>query len=154
MPSWSVHDLWEPAERAVLADSQKIEIVALKTQIEALKERLSDAEGEVRTTEDRVALERIELKEELSALLVDHVDFAATIEKARRLMRDLPTSWNTIEPLQRLVFLRFLVPDGLGYQNGAFGTPDNPSGIRGIAEFFDPKKQVALPAGFEPALPP
>jgi hypothetical protein len=92
-----------------------------------------------------IEYQRIELKEELSALLVDHVDFAATIEKARRLMSDLPTSWNTINPLQRLVFLRFLVPDGLGYQNGTFGTPENPSGIRGIVEFFDPKKHVAPP---------
>jgi chromosome segregation ATPase len=50
-------------ERSVLADSQKIEIVALRTQIEALKERLSDAETEVKTTEDRVAHERVELKD-------------------------------------------------------------------------------------------
>ncbi len=50
-------------ERSVLADSQKIEIVALKTQIEAFKERLTDAEKEVQATEDRVGLERIELKE-------------------------------------------------------------------------------------------
>jgi chromosome segregation ATPase len=50
-------------ERSVLADSQKIEIIALKTQVEAIKGRLSDAENEVKSTEDRVALERIELKE-------------------------------------------------------------------------------------------
>jgi chromosome segregation ATPase len=50
-------------ERSVLADSQKIEIVALKTQIEVFKERLTDAEKEVQATEDRVDLERIELKE-------------------------------------------------------------------------------------------
>jgi chromosome segregation ATPase len=50
-------------ERSVLADSQKIEIVAFRTQVEALKDRLSDAENEVNATEDRVALERIELKE-------------------------------------------------------------------------------------------
>jgi chromosome segregation ATPase len=50
-------------DRSVLADSQKVEIIALKTQIEALKERLSDAEKAVRDTEDRVAHERVELKE-------------------------------------------------------------------------------------------
>jgi chromosome segregation ATPase len=49
-------------DRSVLADSQKIEIVALRTQVEALKERLSDAEHEVKATEDRVANERVELK--------------------------------------------------------------------------------------------
>ena len=41
-----------------LADSQKIEIVALKTQIDALKERLSDAEKDIKKTEDRVAHDR------------------------------------------------------------------------------------------------
>jgi chromosome segregation ATPase len=49
-------------ERSVLADSQKIEIIALKTQIEALKERVGDAEREMKATEDRVANEREQLK--------------------------------------------------------------------------------------------
>ena len=55
--------LGELDERSVLADSQKIEIVALRTQVEALKDRLTDAENEVKATEDRVANERLELKE-------------------------------------------------------------------------------------------
>ena len=60
------------ARRAsVIADSQKIEIVALKTQVEALKERLSDAEKEVKTTEDRVAHERVELKEATAELTAE-----------------------------------------------------------------------------------
>src|SRR6185312_5574342 len=63
--------LGELDERAVLADSQKIEIVALKTQVEALKERLSDAEKEVKTTEDRVANERRELKEATAELTAE-----------------------------------------------------------------------------------
>ncbi|MGI8527686.1 MAG: hypothetical protein ACR2K5_16245 [Pseudolabrys sp.] len=50
-------------ERSILADSQKIELVALKTQVEALKERLTDAGNEVKAIEDRVGHERIELKE-------------------------------------------------------------------------------------------
>ena len=58
-------------EHAVLADSQKIELVALKTQVEALKERLGDAEKEVKTTEDRVAHERIELKEATAELTAE-----------------------------------------------------------------------------------
>ena len=49
-------------ERSVIADSQKIEIVALKTQVEALKDRVSDAEREMNATEDRVASERQQLK--------------------------------------------------------------------------------------------
>jgi len=55
-------------EQSVLADSQKIEIVALKTQVEALKERLTDAERDVKTTQDRVAAERIQLKEATAEL--------------------------------------------------------------------------------------
>ncbi len=58
-------------ERSVLADSQNIEIVALKTQVEALKDRLSDAEKEVKTTEDRVVHERIELKEATAELAAE-----------------------------------------------------------------------------------
>jgi len=58
-------------EQSVIADSQKIEIVALKTQVEALKERLSDAEKEVKTTEDRVAHERIELREATAELAAE-----------------------------------------------------------------------------------
>jgi chromosome segregation ATPase len=50
-------------ERSTLADSQKIEIVALQTQVEALKERLTDAGNEVRAVEDRRDAERIELKQ-------------------------------------------------------------------------------------------
>jgi chromosome segregation ATPase len=49
-------------ERSTLADSQKIEIVSLKTQVEVLKERLTDAGNELKTVEDRRDAERIELK--------------------------------------------------------------------------------------------
>lgn len=58
-------------ERSVLADSQKIEIVALKTQVEALKERLSDAENELKATEARVAHERVALKETSAELAAE-----------------------------------------------------------------------------------
>jgi len=49
-------------ERSSLADGQKIEIVAFKTQVEALKERLTDAGNELKTVEDRRDAERVELK--------------------------------------------------------------------------------------------
>jgi len=49
-------------ERSTLADSQKIEIIALKTQVDALKERLDGAGFELKTVEDRRDAERIELK--------------------------------------------------------------------------------------------
>ena len=49
-------------ERSTLADAQKIEIVAFKTQVDALKERLTQAGEEVKAVEDRRDAERLELK--------------------------------------------------------------------------------------------
>ena len=57
-------------ERSTLADSQKIEIIALKTQVEALKERLDGTGHDLKIVEDRRDAERIELQaatQELSA---------------------------------------------------------------------------------------
>jgi chromosome segregation ATPase len=54
-------------ERSVLADSQKIEIVALRTQLDSLKERLSDAEKEAKAAEDRVA----QLEQRLAAQAIE-----------------------------------------------------------------------------------
>jgi chromosome segregation ATPase len=56
-------------ERSTLADSQKIEIVALKTQVAALKERLDGASTELKMVEDRRDAERVELKAATQELL-------------------------------------------------------------------------------------
>ncbi len=49
-------------ERSSLADAQKIDIVSFKTQVDALKDRLTDASNELKTVEDRRDSERVELK--------------------------------------------------------------------------------------------
>jgi chromosome segregation ATPase len=49
-------------ERSSLADAQKVDIVALKTQVDALKERLTEAGNELKAVEDRRDSERVELK--------------------------------------------------------------------------------------------
>jgi chromosome segregation ATPase len=49
-------------ERSTLADSQKIDIIALKTQVEALKERLDGTGHELKMVEDRRDSERVELQ--------------------------------------------------------------------------------------------
>ncbi|HWC94245.1 MAG TPA: hypothetical protein VG475_14165 [Pseudolabrys sp.] len=54
--------LAELDERSSFADAQKIEIVAHKTQIKALKERLTAAGEEVKAVEDRREAERVELR--------------------------------------------------------------------------------------------
>jgi hypothetical protein len=56
-------------ERSTVAESQKIEIVALRTQVEALKERLDGASNELRAVEDRRDAERVELKAVTQELL-------------------------------------------------------------------------------------
>ena len=56
-------------ERSTLAASQKIEIVALKTQVDALKERLDGASVELKAVEDRRDAERVELKAATQELL-------------------------------------------------------------------------------------
>jgi chromosome segregation ATPase len=49
-------------ERSTFADAQKVDIVALKTQVDALKERLTEAGNELKAVEDRRDSERVELK--------------------------------------------------------------------------------------------
>lgn len=51
----------EVDEKSHFADAQKVEIVALKAQIEALKDRLADAGREVKAVEDRREAERVAL---------------------------------------------------------------------------------------------
>lgn len=59
-------------ERSTLADSQKIEIITLKTQVEALKERLEGASHELKAVEDRRDAERVELKAATQELQDEH----------------------------------------------------------------------------------
>jgi len=72
-------------ERSALADSQKIEIVALRTQVEALKERLDGASVELKAVEDRRDSERVELKAATQELL----DERAKVENFGRRMAEL-----------------------------------------------------------------
>ena len=98
--------------------------------------------------------QRIALQDELGTVIADDRDVDAVIEKGRRILGDLQTSWNSLEPIAHKAFLRFLVPNGVRYENGRVGTAFDPYGIRGIAGFTDDEKRLALPAGFEPASPP
>jgi chromosome segregation ATPase len=58
-------------ERSIIADSQKIEIIALKTQVEALQERLDGNARELKVVEDRRDAERVELKAATQELLFE-----------------------------------------------------------------------------------
>jgi chromosome segregation ATPase len=50
----------ELGERSIAADSQRVELAALRTQIEAMKVSVADHERAVRTTEQRLAQERVD----------------------------------------------------------------------------------------------
>ena len=52
----------ESEERSTLANTQEIEAIALKTQVEALKKALDGVSAELRAIEDYRTAERIELK--------------------------------------------------------------------------------------------
>jgi chromosome segregation ATPase len=49
-------------ERSSTAEAQKVDIVSLKTQVDALKDRLSGASNDLKLVEDRRDAERVELK--------------------------------------------------------------------------------------------
>ena len=50
-------------QQSVVNDSQRIELVALRTQVDALKDHVSDTEREFKTTEDRLDRERFDAAE-------------------------------------------------------------------------------------------
>jgi len=50
----------ELGERSILADSQRVELAALRTQIEAMKVSVADYDRAVRSTEERLSRERAE----------------------------------------------------------------------------------------------
>ncbi|HZS64372.1 MAG TPA: hypothetical protein VFA53_07750 [Xanthobacteraceae bacterium] len=55
-------------QQSVINDSQRVELVALRTQVDALKDRVSDTEREVKNTEDRLSRERFDSNEASAAL--------------------------------------------------------------------------------------
>jgi chromosome segregation ATPase len=50
----------ELGERSIMADSQRVELAALRTQVEAMKVSVGESERAVRATEERLARERSE----------------------------------------------------------------------------------------------
>jgi chromosome segregation ATPase len=63
-------------ERAVSADSQRIEMVALNTQIDALKSRILDSERDLKDTERRRGEERTEAEQITQALHAERAKVA------------------------------------------------------------------------------
>jgi chromosome segregation ATPase len=50
-------------QQSVVNDSQRVELVALRTQVDALKDRVNDTERDFKSTEDRLGRQRFDAKE-------------------------------------------------------------------------------------------
>jgi chromosome segregation ATPase len=74
-------------ERSTLADAQKIEIIALKTQVEVLKVKLDGASRELKAGEERRPhLERVLSEKELQvAKLMDELNERTTLADAKKI---------------------------------------------------------------------
>ncbi|MDE1972798.1 MAG: hypothetical protein KGI48_06430 [Hyphomicrobiales bacterium] len=93
----------ELGERSIVADSQRVELAALRTQIEAMKVSVTDYERAVRMTEERLARERSEA--EAAAAISNEVrgkldEFAA---RTAGLERDVMVHTTEAEVLGRRV---------------------------------------------------
>jgi len=67
----------ESEERSPLANAQEIEVIALKTQVEAPKKALDGVSAESRAIEDYRTAERIELKSANEELIKERGEFEA-----------------------------------------------------------------------------
>jgi chromosome segregation ATPase len=73
-------------ERSTLADVQKIEIIALKTQVEVLKVKLDGASNELKAAEQRRPdLERASEKESQLAKLMDELNERSTLADSQKI---------------------------------------------------------------------
>jgi chromosome segregation ATPase len=72
-------------ERSTRAEAQKIEIIALKTQVEAMKIRLDGAGNELKAVEDRRAADRaLSEKESQLAKLMGELDERSSLAEAQK----------------------------------------------------------------------
>jgi DNA repair exonuclease SbcCD ATPase subunit len=85
-------------ERSVLADSQKVEIVALRMQIQTLKEQLTQTGEEVRVVEGRRDAERIELKAATQKLTEERGKFENFHRRVAELVEQLVVQRATSTP--------------------------------------------------------
>jgi septal ring factor EnvC (AmiA/AmiB activator) len=79
----------ELEERSTLANAQEIETIALKTQVEALKQTLDGVGAELKTIEDYRTAERIELKSANEALIKERGEFEAFRRRVAELVQQL-----------------------------------------------------------------
>ena len=81
----------EPDEPSMLADAQKIEIIALKTRVETLKLQLDGANHELKAGEERRDAERIELEVATQKMTEERGNFDKFRRRVAELVQQLVT---------------------------------------------------------------
>ena len=76
-------------ERSTLADAQNIEIIALKTEIDALKGRLDEASNELKAVEEHRNSERLKLKATNDRLMDERGKFEDFHRRVEKLVQQL-----------------------------------------------------------------
>jgi chromosome segregation ATPase len=90
-------------ERSVVTDSQRIELVALRTQIESLKNRVGEKETEVDATQDRLERERRDAAKAAKELLDERRKVENLATRVGELERQLIAQTTEAEILGRRV---------------------------------------------------
>jgi chromosome segregation ATPase len=88
-------------QKSVINDSQRIELVALRTQVDALKDRVNDTEREFKNTEDRLGRERFDAKEASDVLNAERSKVGNLADRVSDLERQLVAQTTEAELLGR-----------------------------------------------------
>jgi chromosome segregation ATPase len=88
-------------QKSVINDSQRIELVALRTQVDAMKDRVNDAEREVKATEDRLGRERFDANEASALLAAERTKVESLADRVSDLDRQLIAQTKETEILGR-----------------------------------------------------
>lgn len=88
-------------QQSVINDSQRIELVALRTQCDALKDRVTDTEREVKTTEDRLSRERFDASQASDLLNAERAKVGNLADRVSDLERQLAAQSKETEILGR-----------------------------------------------------
>ena len=93
----------ELGERSILADSQRVELAALRTQIEAMKVSVADYDRAVRSTEERLARERAEAEAAAKQANEERGKLGGLSARASELERQLMVQKTEAEVMSRRV---------------------------------------------------
>ena len=86
-------------QKSVANDSQRVELVSLRTQIDALKDRVSSTEREFKSTEDRLGRERIDANEASELLKAERTKVGSLADRVSDLERQLAAQTKEAEIL-------------------------------------------------------